>query len=140
MARLAAGPAFTVKTALRPLVRPEALAVSCLSVPVASIRRLVNVAVPLPAPVPMLTGDVPCNGPVPPVRLRFTFRFAGRPVVEALPNWSSGRTTGWLPNTEPTVALPGCAANARRLAVPALAGGAVQLAGARPVPAAGCLV
>src|SRR5207245_523135 len=40
MAKLAAGPAFTVKTALVALVRPEALAVSCWLAPMASIRRL----------------------------------------------------------------------------------------------------
>src|SRR5207247_10277676 len=80
-------------------------------------RRLVNVAVPLPAAVPMSTDAVPCKGPVPPVRLRFKFRLAGRPALEALPNWSSVRTTGWLPKTEPAVALPGCVVKVKRLAL-----------------------
>ena len=94
MAKLAAGPVFTVKAVLTALVKPDALAVSCLSAPVASIRRLLNVTAPLPAAVPMSKDAVPCNGPVPPVRLRFKFRLAGRLAAETLPNWSSAQTTG----------------------------------------------
>src|SRR5437762_12328995 len=101
MARLAAEPGLTVKAALRALVRPEALAVSWLPVPTESIRRLVNVAVPLPAALPMSVDAVPCNGPVPPVRLRLKFRFGGRPAVGAVPNWASARATGWRPNAGP---------------------------------------
>src|SRR5206468_4074799 len=117
MAKLAAGPAFTVKTALVALLRPEAPAVSCWLAPAASIRRLVNVAAPLPAAVPMSKDAVPCNGPVPPVRLRFKFRLAGRAAVEALPNWSSVPPTGWRPKTEPAVALPRRVVKVKRLAL-----------------------
>src|SRR5205809_2907643 len=134
MAKLAAEPGLTVKAALRALVRPEALAVSWLPVPTESIRRLVNVAVPLPAALPMSMDAVPCNGPVPPVRLRLKFRFDARALVEALPNWSSARTTGWLPKTEPAVALPGCVVKVRRLAVAALTAIELEVAGVRPVP------
>src|SRR5438034_1187403 len=133
MAKLAAGPGFTVKTALVALLRPDALAVSCLSAPVASIRRLLNVTAPLPAAVPMSKDAVPCNGPVPPVRLRFKFRLAGRPAVEALPNWSSVRTTGWLPKTEPAVALPGCVVKVKRLALAAPTAIGDEVEGVTPV-------
>ena len=101
--------------------------------PAASIRRSVNVAVPLPASVPTSKDAVPCNGPVPPVRLRLKFRFAPRPAVEALPNWSSVRTTGWLPKTEPTAALPGCVVKARRLAAAALTAIESEIDGVAPV-------
>ena len=68
-------------TPLKALLRPEALTVSCLLVPAASIRKSVNETVPLPAAVPMSSVVVPCNGPVPLDRLRFTFRLAGKPVA-----------------------------------------------------------
>src|ERR1051326_3996852 len=74
MARLAAGPAVTLNEALAPLVKPEALALSCLPLPAASISRSLNAAVPLPAAVPISAEVVPSNGPVPPVRPRFTNR------------------------------------------------------------------
>src|ERR1051326_8909507 len=57
------GVARTLKTALRALLTPLALAVSCLLVPDMSMRRLVKLAVPLPAPVPMSSLVVPWSGP-----------------------------------------------------------------------------
>ena len=73
---------MTVKAALTSLVKPDALAVSCLPAPAESIRKLVNVAVPLPAAVPMSRVLVPWSGPVPLLRLTVTFRLLGKPYVE----------------------------------------------------------
>ncbi len=42
-----------------------------------------------------------------------TIRLAGSPTVELLPRASRVRTTGWVPNGAPAVALPGCVVNAR---------------------------
>ena len=50
---------FTVKLLLAMLLRPLALAVNCLLLPAASIRKLLNVAVPFPLPVPISTLAVP---------------------------------------------------------------------------------
>ena len=77
---------LTVKVLLAALLRPEALAVSCLFVPAASMRKLVNETVPLPAAVPMSSVVVPCKGSVPLTRLRLTLKLAGKPTVELFPN------------------------------------------------------
>ena len=85
---------FTVNTLLTALLRPLALAVNCLLVPAASIRRSLKLAVPLPAPVPMSMLVVPWSGPVPPVRLTVRVRLPGRPTVDKLPKaswlWATG--------------------------------------------------
>ena len=125
---LLAGPAFTVKTLLAALPRPLALAVSCLLVPEASIRKLVNETVPLPAPAPMSNDAVPCMGPAPLLRLNVTVRLAGKPAVELLPKASWLLTTGCVPKAEPAVALPGWLVNARALAVAGLMAIAVEVA------------
>ena len=75
-----------VKTVLRALVKPLALAVNCLLVPAESISRLVNVATALPAAVPMSRLVVPSRDPVPVVRASVTILLDGSPVVELLPN------------------------------------------------------
>ena len=94
MTKLAAGPGFTAKAALRPVFSPEALAVSCLLVPAESIRKSLNTAVPLPAAVPRSRVVVPWSGPVPVLKLTITGRLAGRPAVVTLPNWSWVWITG----------------------------------------------
>ena len=76
MAKLAAGPVFTVKAVLTALVKPDALAVSRLPVPAESIRKSVKLTVPLPAPLPMSSIVVPCNGPALLVMLAVTVRLA----------------------------------------------------------------
>src|SRR5437762_10170913 len=86
IARAAAGAVLTVNAVLTSLLKPEALAVSCLPVPAVSIRKSEKAAEPLPPALPMFKADVPCNGPDPLVRLRFTLRLAGRPTAELLPN------------------------------------------------------
>src|SRR6266446_10172335 len=106
--RAVAAAGATVNTLLTPLLKPEALAVSCLLVPAASMRRLVNVATPLPAEVPMFRPVVPCSGLVPEVSDKVSDKVGGRPRVELLPNWSWLRTTGCVPKIQPAVALPGC--------------------------------
>ncbi len=128
---LLAGPAFTVKTLLAALLRPLALAVSCLFVPAASIRKSVNEIAPLPAPVPMSNDVVPCMGPAPLLRLNVTFRLPGKPAVELLPKGSWVLTTGCVPKAEPAVALPGWPVNARALAAAGLMAIAVEVALAR---------
>ena len=72
---------------LTPLVKPLALAVSCL-LPTESMRRFVNETVPLPALVPMSRLVVPSIEPDPLDRLALTFRLAGKPTVESLPKVS----------------------------------------------------
>src|SRR2546425_4387635 len=116
MVSLGAEPALTVKTPLTALTKPLALAVSWSLVPAASSRRLVKLAVPLPAAVPMSRLVAPCKAPAPLVRLTFTFRLAGKPTAELFPKASWLLTTGWVPKTDPAVALPGCVVKASRLA------------------------
>ncbi len=91
------------------------------------MRRFVNETVPLPTAVPMFRFVVPCNGPVPLVRLIATFRFAGRPTVESLPNASRVLTTGCAPKTNPAVAVPGWVANTSRSAVAGLTAMVVEV-------------
>src|SRR5205823_1972828 len=74
--------------------------------------KLLNATAPLPTLVPMSKVVAFCNGPVPLVRFKFTFRLAASPMVESLPNWSRVFTTGCVSNGEPAVAPPGCVANA----------------------------
>ena len=88
MTRCVAPDGATLKMLLTALVKPEALAVSWLFAPAASIRRFVKLPVPLPAAAPMSKLALPCNGPVPLVRPTFTFRLAGKPTVEVFPNES----------------------------------------------------
>src|SRR2546426_12803647 len=70
-------------------------------------------------------------GPAPLLRLNVTFRLAGKPAVELLPNGSWLLTTGCVPKAEPAVALPGWLVNARALAVAGLMAIAVEAALAR---------
>ena len=109
-----------MKVMLRPLLNPLALAVNCLPLPAVSIRKLLNVAIPLPAPVPRSRLVVPCNGPVPLVKLSATVRLDGKPLLESLPNASWLLTTGCVPKDEPAVALLGCVAKTSVLAAAGL--------------------
>src|SRR5437667_1145077 len=128
MVSLVAEPALTVKALLTALTKPLALAVSWSLVPAASIRRLVKLAVPLPAAVPRSRLAIPCKGPVPLVRFTVTFRLAGKPIAELFPKASWLLTTGWVPKTDPAVALPGCVVKASRLAGAGLMAIVVELA------------
>src|SRR5256885_17245332 len=101
MTNEAAAAGFTMKKLETPLLRPLALAVTCLLVPAASIRKSVKETVPLPAPEPTSNDAVPCMGPAPLLRLNVTFRLAGKPAVELLPNGSWVLTTGCVPKAEP---------------------------------------
>ncbi len=74
----------TLKLVLTVLVRPVALAVSCL-LPTTSISRLVKAAVPFPADVPMSRLVVPCSDPVPEESVRLTGTLDARPETELLP-------------------------------------------------------
>ena len=103
-----------------------------MPVPTESIRKLVNVAVPLPAAVPMSRVLVPWSGPVPLLRLTVTFRLLGKPNVELLPNESCALTTGWVPRAEPAVPLPGCVEKTRRLTVPTPTAMALEVEGVAP--------
>ena len=118
MSRLA-GALPTTNELLTALVKLVLVAVSCL-VPVTSIRRLVKVATPLPAFVPMSKEVVPCNGPVPLLNVRVTKRLEESPTPELLPNWSCDLTTGWIPNTEPATAAPGWVLKVRKVALAGL--------------------
>lgn len=75
----------TLKVELEALVNPLALACSCLPEPAVSIRKSVNVTVPLPLAVPMSSVVVPCNGPVPDWSVIKTGRLEPMPAVDALP-------------------------------------------------------
>ena len=88
MTRLAAAEGLTVNALLTALLKPLALAVSCLLAPAVSICKLLNETVPLPPPVPMSKFVAPERGPVPEVRFTVTFRLVGNPATELLPNWS----------------------------------------------------
>ena len=69
-----AAPGLTVKVLLAAELMPLAEAVNCLFVPVTSISRLVNTAVPLPAPLPISAVVVPWSGPVPALKLIATMK------------------------------------------------------------------
>src|SRR5438105_891192 len=56
--------------------------------------------VPLPAPAPMFNVVVPSNEPEPVVRPSETFKLAGNPIVEVLPNESCDLTTGCVASGE----------------------------------------
>src|ERR1051325_10985037 len=71
--------AVGVARTLRALLRPLALAVSCLLVPDMSMRRLVKLAVPLPAPVPMSSVVLPWRGPAPEGSDKVTDKVEGSP-------------------------------------------------------------
>ena len=70
---------------------------------------------------------VPCKRPAPPLKLIVTFRLPGNPAVELFPNWSWLLTTGWVPKTEPAVALPGCVVKASVLAAAGLTAMVVEV-------------
>src|SRR5205809_5207997 len=78
---------------------PAADAVICLFVPASLHSTVVNVAVPLPAVVPISRLVTPSSEPEPEVRLRL--RLGGRPTDEALPYASCALTTGWIASGEP---------------------------------------
>ena len=101
------------------LLNPLALALNCLYVPAASISKSVKVTVPFPADVPMSRLVVPWSGPDPAASDKPTDKLLGNPTVELFPKASWLLTTGWVPNIDPAVALPGCVTNAR---APAAAG------------------
>jgi hypothetical protein len=107
-----------VKELLVALVKLVAEAVITLPEPAALTLKPLNVAVPLPALVPISIVFVPCKEPVPEVSVRVTILLVPRPVVERLPNWSCDLTTGCVLKTEPYVADPGCVVNVSLLAVP----------------------
>ena len=72
----------TVKTALRPLVNALAEAVICLLEPASLHSTVVNVAIPLPAAVPIFRLVVPRSEPEPPVSARATLRLDGKPTLD----------------------------------------------------------
>ena len=84
----------TAKALLRALLKPLALAVNCLFVPVESIRKSVKLMRPLPALVPMSSVAVPSKGPVPELSATPTLLLPPRPTAETFPNRSSVQTTG----------------------------------------------
>src|SRR6266404_5304911 len=88
----------TRKVGLIALLKPAAEAVICLFVPASLHSTLVKVTVPLPAP--MFSVVVPNNEPEPAVRPSDTFKLAGNPMVEVLPNGSCDLTTGWVASGE----------------------------------------
>ena len=90
----------TRKVGLIALLKPAAEAVICLFVPASLHSTLVKVTVPLPAPAPMFNVVVPSNEPEPAVRPSDTFKLAGNPMVEVLPNGSCDLTTGWIASGE----------------------------------------
>src|SRR6266542_1572511 len=103
---------------LMTLVKPEADAVNTLLVPTSEHSTLLYVATPLPAAVPISRAVVPSSEPEPEVNASATFKLAGIPTVERLPNASCALTTGWVTSADPTrEAPPGWVVNTRRLAV-----------------------
>src|SRR5262249_39322818 len=82
---VAAADELTLNTLLSALLRPEALTVSCLLVPAASISKLLKTTAPLPADAPISRVVVPCSRPVPAVSDTLTGKEAGRPEAELLP-------------------------------------------------------
>src|SRR6266404_9219625 len=106
----------TVNAALVASVNPAADAVICLLAPASVHSTVVNVAVPLPAAVPMSTLVVPRSEPEPEIRLRLRLRLRGRPTDDVLPYASCVATTGWVASGEPVLPL-GCVVKVNWLAV-----------------------
>src|SRR2546428_3059126 len=116
------------------LVKPEAEAVNCLFVPASVHCRLLKATVPLPAAVPMSKAVVPSSEPEPELRASVTFKLAGNPTVERLPNGSCDLSTGCVASGDPTrEAPPGCVVNTRRSAVFGLATTLPEIALVKPV-------
>src|SRR6266481_1479791 len=63
-------------------------------------RKVGLIALLKPAPAPMFNVVVPSNEPEPVVRPSDTFKLAGNPMVEVLPNESCDLTTGWVASGE----------------------------------------
>ena len=103
---VASAAGLTVNVLLVPLLKPLALAVSCL-LPVTSICKSLKATMPFPAAVPRSWVVVPCSRPVPEVRDKVTAKVEGRPTVEKLPKASCDCMTGCVPKIEPAIALPG---------------------------------
>ena len=73
---------LTANEVLTALLKPLALAVSCLLVPAVEICRSVKATVPLPAAVPMSSVVVPDKVPLPEERVTVTSLLAGSPADE----------------------------------------------------------
>src|SRR2546426_7704126 len=95
---------------------PAADAVICLLVPASLHSTVVNVAVPLPAAVPISRFVAPSSEPEPDVRLRLRLRLRGRPTDDVLPYASCALTTGWVASGEPVRVPLGCVVKANWLA------------------------
>src|SRR6266536_832934 len=119
---------------LMTLVKPEADAVNCLFVPASVHSTLLKVATPLPADVPMSKAVVPSSEPEPEVNASATFKLAGNPTVERLPNGSCDLRTGCVTSGDPVRETPpGWVVNTRRLAVFGLTRTLPEIALVKPV-------
>jgi hypothetical protein len=109
-----AAPAATLKALLTRLMGPAVLAVSVYAVPVLSMVRALNVAMPPTAATLVVPPRLAPAVPVPPVIATATL-----PVnpVARFPRASRAVTT--TPNPAPAVVLAGCVVNTSWLAVPA---------------------
>ena len=96
----------TLNELLTRLVKPAADAVNCLFVPAFEHSTLLKVATPFPAAVPISKDVVPSSEPEPAVRASATFKLAGNPTVERLPNASCALSTGWVTSGDPTREAP----------------------------------
>src|SRR5438094_6866270 len=106
-----------VKAALKAPLSPEAEELNCLLVPASLHCRLVQLAVPLPAAVPMSKLAVPSSDPEPLVKATLAIKLAGSPTVEKLPNGSWAFTTGCVAKGEPVRdGPPGCVVKVKWLA------------------------
>src|SRR5207247_2654265 len=108
----------TLNELLIRLVKPVAEAVNCLFVPASVHSTLLKVTMPLPTAVPMSNAVVPRSEPEPAVRASVTFKLAGNPTVERLPNGSCDLRTGCVTSGDPVRERPpGWVVNTRRSAV-----------------------
>src|SRR5205823_10023909 len=111
----------TEKVALRPPVKPDAVALNCLLVPAVVHCTLVQTATPLAAAVPMSKAVNPTRDPEPELSMTETGKFPGKPVVERFANASHDLMTGWVAKIEPTRDTPpGCVLKVSRSAVAGL--------------------
>src|SRR5438132_7254627 len=106
--------------ALTTLLNPTAEAVICLLAPASLHSTVVNVAVPLPAAVPISRLVAPRSEPEPEVRLRLRLRLRVRPTDDVLPYAYCALTTGWVASGEPVRVPLGCVVNTNWLAAAGL--------------------
>ena len=107
------------KLALKTVLSPGAIALSCLLVPAVVHCRLVQMATPFPEALPISKFVIPNSSPEPELKATVSGKLPGKPTVDKFPNASRELITGCTAKGDPTrVTPPGCVVKASRSATP----------------------